>query len=1473
MAQGRPGGGRSVRMQSVLMEAGGMSSGGGLPGLPGAHGGPGEEKGGGGGGVPKGLPKMAHNARRKSQVGNPWADSSIAPLSPEAVAHRVHKANKIIEEYVLQKSQHPIEKVVMHADSLPATNRHTVLAKVVDNLQRVMCFNDALLRVADVSDILDSIQNAVRATHEALGADYVAMHTNLTTQSQTSLVRTLRLLSGYSTSVNSFLGNEVAPVHDSEPGKGLVGQCFQLGQPILVPNLEANPTFDEAVDTASIPEGSRGGFILIPAVNTFGEPPPQIPSSFGGSKLGKGKQKKPPVHGVLVAAYDSASIVETFDNEIGMMLLEKLGAQIAVGLEMSMKHDTGKVATRQLNLMYTLMEGLKHSKNLKDCSEVFATHGHRLVGAKWCALHILDTKDEKMWHIDPSSSVEVITNSVKMGITGHCIKTGQIIVLKDMKTSELFHPVVDGRHMGSIMCIPIKLEAEEIVAVLTASGKAELFSRADSNLMNIVASKVQSVIKEERLRNVAVSAMDASISARSHQNALLEGSQADVGGVVDPDKILRERMEPAVELLMADRVTVFIVDHQNQELVSKFRSEDLSGETVLRVPLGKGFASHCAITSEHVVIKDAYEDERFNQDIDRRTGYRTTTVLVVPVLRTNRGGKAAAQADSTRAHPDVIGVVQMINKHRGAFTADDIQVAESFAASAAGVIESSIAIDDWKKQVERAQKRSNNLLKVGKSLSNATSTEDISKLIMTSAKELLEADRCTLYLWDETHTNLQSYHTDASAEMSITSAVGIAGYVATSGEVQNLKDVYSHPKFNAEYDKVSGYRTVSMLCMPILGKGGKIWGVIQMINKGPQKNDGSWNSFTEADEEVLAAFASQAAVSFENSEVSGAIAKANLLNKGLMNVSMAVTSQRELKDLFPTIMGRAQELLEVDRCTLFLLDEEKDELWSLVANGEKEIRTSASSGLAGAVATTAEVINIKDAYLDYRFNPEVDKRTGYRTKSVLAMPILSPKNKTVGVIQMINKLLNYKAIQEGRETVHVYSHFSTEDEEILETLVGQVAIAIENTKLLHEVVKEKETLKEMVDSAANMLILFKKDGTVDACNGPYREMFGLDEAEEGPYSAWMTRAPEMMHDVEECFKYGLHADYIYYNIPLGDGMGSTTVNYFATPLMEDDSVVKVQLEIEIVSARGQVMRTMRGHLPQAEAAEVADQVEEKAAEPQLARADETGVLISNIRDFNKLGLGPKETISFLNRYFGTMAECIEKEHGLDKYVGDEILAWFGPPLARPPHEICMAACRSALAMRRQLQRLIMRSQGSLEPFPSVDLTMGIHLGEATSGLLQVGRKVEHTICGAAVNVADVCEQIARRYLQGTGIVVSDPCYELCSKFFVFRELDRLKFPELPDVPLLHSGLRFYELLAESRGEMEPSGTKICNHYKDGLAHYKARRWRIASEQFKKAFEMGDRAANILFQRCKGYVEDPLSAPKEDWDGFYASTLG
>ncbi len=79
-------------------------------------------------------------------------------------------------------------------------------------------------------------------------------------------------------------------------------------------------------------------------------------------------------------------------------------------------------------------------------------------------------------------------------------------------------------------------------------------------------------------------------------------------------------------------------------------------------------------------------------------------------------------------------------------------------------------------------------------------------------------------------------------------------------------------------------------------------------------------------------------------------------------------------------MTKARNLLDADRCTLFLLDAERGELWSKVAEGSKEIRVPVTKGIAGHVVTTGELLNIKDAYQDSRFNPEIDKRTGYRTK-------------------------------------------------------------------------------------------------------------------------------------------------------------------------------------------------------------------------------------------------------------------------------------------------------------------------------------------------------------------------------------------------------------------------------------------------------------------------------------------------------------
>lgn len=96
------------------------------------------------------------------------------------------------------------------------------------------------------------------------------------------------------------------------------------------------------------------------------------------------------------------------------------------------------------------------------------------------------------------------------------------------------------------------------------------------------------------------------------------------------------------------------------------------------------------------------------------------------------------------------------------------------------------------------------------------------------------------------------------------------------------------------------------------------------------------------------------------------------------------------------------QLLEADRVTLFILDEARGELWSKVAGGE-EIRFSRDEGIAGHVARTGQPLNVADASAEPLFNPEIDRRTGYHTRSLLSMPPFGSTGSVLGVMQLLNK--------------------------------------------------------------------------------------------------------------------------------------------------------------------------------------------------------------------------------------------------------------------------------------------------------------------------------------------------------------------------------------------------------------------------------------------------------------------------------------
>ena len=171
----------------------------------------------------------------------------------------------------------------------------------------------------------------------------------------------------------------------------------------------------------------------------------------------------------------------------------------------------------------------------------------------------------------------------------------------------------------------------------------------------------------------------------------------------------------------------------------------------------------------------------------------------------------------------------------------------------------------------------------------------------------------------------------------------------------------------------------------------------------------------------------------------------NHLAEELLKICQRMSSERDLAALLDLIANEATKLMGADRASLFLLDRERGELWSKVALGSEEIRFDARLGIAGAVALSGQTINVEDAHQDPRFYKEIDLRSGYRTRSLLAIPLRKHEGEIIGTFEVLNKKTGA---------------FNKEDEEILKALAAQAAIAIETAQLVEEMKRHRDQLQE-----------------------------------------------------------------------------------------------------------------------------------------------------------------------------------------------------------------------------------------------------------------------------------------------------------------------------------------------------------------------------------------------------------------------------
>lgn len=180
-------------------------------------------------------------------------------------------------------------------------------------------------------------------------------------------------------------------------------------------------------------------------------------------------------------------------------------------------------------------------------------------------------------------------------------------------------------------------------------------------------------------------------------------------------------------------------------------------------------------------------------------------------------------------------------------------------------------------------------------------------------------------------------------------------------------------------------------------------------------------------------------------ELESTVARQSERFSALIEVGTQLSQARDLDSLLQAVMERLTSLLEAEAATIFMHDSARRELWSRVLKGNslKELRISDTTGIAGHVFSTGRTLILGDAYSDVRFNPEIDRQSGFRTCSIIATPLKHASGRTLGVLQVLDRRVDA---------------FTSEDRALVEGVATQVAAVLDNVLLMEELKRGRDEL-------------------------------------------------------------------------------------------------------------------------------------------------------------------------------------------------------------------------------------------------------------------------------------------------------------------------------------------------------------------------------------------------------------------------------
>lgn len=326
-----------------------------------------------------------------------------------------------------------------------------------------------------------------------------------------------------------------------------------------------------------------------------------------------------------------------------------------------------------------------------------------------------------------------------------------------------------------------------------------------------------------------------------------------LGSTLRLDELLRLIASKISDVTDADRTTIYLVDHDNEHLVS--RAAQASEIDEIRLKIGEGLAGAVAKSGEIVNLCDAYADPRFSSSWDQISGYHTQSILCVPMH--NQYGRT-------------IGVVQCLNK-RGAeaFDADDVGLVEALGSEAAvsiensklfrSVIEMNTELLEAQERLQQKVRELDLLFDVAHVSATVGELDEMLDGFLSRAARAIGAEAASILLTDADTGDLvfraaSGGQAEAVRKLRIAAGQGICGWVAMNQQPQLVNDVALDRRHSLDVSNQVGYHPRSLLCVPLRWESGV--GALELLNKGAGRD-----TFTEDDLKlatVVAGYVSQA---------------------------------------------------------------------------------------------------------------------------------------------------------------------------------------------------------------------------------------------------------------------------------------------------------------------------------------------------------------------------------------------------------------------------------------------------------------------------------------------------------------------------------------------------------------------------------------------------------------------------------------